>query len=410
MNGLPMSQVLPAISHDNDKKSMTWRYAVAGSRDLRIDLMRGIALVMMVVAHTEVMSIFNIFTWERFGLTTGAEGFVILSGFMLGMLNRARLNKVVLLTVSWGLYLRAWKIYRVNIIIILSFLGLAYIPFINVFEVTHFTDRFSGTSWSLYPVTPQIKETWFNIVLYLQIGPHQTQILGLYIFLLLLSPLFLAMLQKGKVLWLLSLSLLVYGCWQRWPVRVTAAEFEFAFPLLAWQFIFVLGMSCGWYKEELISFARTPPGKVAVTAMVLVALMLGFVAQNHTNPFMPPALLMHTISPADFNAFYHTWAAKNGLGPIRVLNDICLMVTVYLLLTWGWQPIYRLAGWFLIPLGQRSLYTFILHVYVVLVVSQFVTFDLWRQDWIMNTFVHAAALGALWLMAKYNVGARWIPN
>ncbi len=405
-----MSQVLPAISHDNDKKSMTWRYAVAGSRDLRIDLMRGIALVMMVVAHTEVMSIFNIFTWERFGLTTGAEGFVILSGFMLGMLNRARLNKVVLLTVSWGLYLRAWKIYRVNIIIILSFLGLAYIPFINVFEVTHFTDRFSGTSWSLYPVTPQIKETWFNIVLYLQIGPHQTQILGLYIFLLLLSPLFLAMLQKGKVLWLLSLSLLVYGCWQRWPVRVTAAEFEFAFPLLAWQFIFVLGMSCGWYKEELISFARTPPGKVAVTAMVLVALMLGFVAQNHTNPFMPPALLMHTISPADFNAFYHTWAAKNGLGPIRVLNDICLMVTVYLLLTWGWQPIYRLAGWFLIPLGQRSLYTFILHVYVVLVVSQFVTFDLWRQDWIMNTFVHAAALGALWLMAKYNVGARWIPN
>ncbi|MCR4458703.1 OpgC domain-containing protein [Pseudescherichia sp. L3] len=405
-----MSQVLPEIARYNDEKSTTWQYSVAGSRDLRIDLMRGIALVMMVVAHTEVMSIFNIFTWERFGLTTGAEGFVILSGFMLGMLNRARLHKVVLLTVSWGLYLRAWKIYRVNIIIILSFLGLAYIPFINVFEVTHFTDRFSGTSWSLYPVTPQIKETWFNIVLYLQIGPHQTQILGLYIFLLLLSPLFLGMLQKGKVLWLLSLSLLVYGCWQRWPVRVTAAEFEFAFPLLAWQFIFVLGMSCGWYKEELISFARTPPGKVAITAMVLVALILGFVAQNHTNPFMPPALLMHTISPADFNAFYHTWAAKNGLGPIRVLNDICLMVTVYLLLTWGWQPIYRLAGWFLIPLGQRSLYTFILHVYVVLVVSQFVTFDLWRQDWIMNTFVHAAALGALWLMAKYNVGARWIPN
>ncbi|VTO33998.1 Uncharacterised protein [Klebsiella quasipneumoniae] len=63
-------------------------------------------------------------------------------------------------------------------------------PYINVYEVTHFTDRFSGTSWSLYPLTPQIKETWFNIILYLQIGPHQTQILGLYIFLLLLSPLF----------------------------------------------------------------------------------------------------------------------------------------------------------------------------------------------------------------------------
>lgn len=172
-----MSHVAPSVAQEDDAKSTAWRYAVAGARDLIIDFMRGIALVMMVVAHTEVMSVFNIFSWERFGLTTGAEGFVILSGFMLGMLNRARLQKVVLLTVSWGLYLRAWKIYRVNIIIIVSFILLAYIPHINIFEVTHFTDRFSGESWSLYPVTPQIKETWFNIILYLQIGPHQTQIL-----------------------------------------------------------------------------------------------------------------------------------------------------------------------------------------------------------------------------------------
>ncbi|MCS3487012.1 hypothetical protein M2422_000652 [Enterobacter sp. SLBN-59] len=372
--------------------------------------MRGIALVMMVVAHTEVMSVINIFSWERFGLTTGAEGFVILSGFMLGMLNRARLQKVVLLTVSWGLYLRAWKIYRVNIIIIVSFILLSYIPHINLFEVTHFTDRFSGESWSLYPVTPQIKETWFNIILYLQIGPHQTQILGLYIFLLLLSPLFLGMLQKGNVWWLLGASLLVYGLWQRWPLRLTPSEFEFAFPLLAWQFIFVLGMASGWYKAELISFARTPAGKVVVVALVIVALILGFIAQNHTNPFMPPALLMHVIPPDGFNTFYHTWAAKNGLGPVRVLNDIALMVTVYLVLTYCWTPLNRLLGWFLIPLGQHSLYTFILHVYVVLLVSQFITFDLWRHAWIENTLVHAAALGILWLMAKYNVAARWIPN
>lgn len=405
-----MSQIAPVLINKDVEKPTTWRYIASDKRDLRIDFMRGIALVMMVVAHTEVMSIFNIFTWERFGLVTGAEGFEILSGFMLGMLNRVRLQKAVLLTISWGLYLRAWKIYRINIIIILSFLLLGYLPFINVFEVTHFTDRYSGTTWSLYPVTPQIKETWFNIVLYLQIGPHQTQILGLYIFLLLLSPLFLGMLQKGYVYWLLGLSLLVYGGWQMWPVRATPSQFEFAFPLLAWQFIFVLGMCSGWYKEDLISFARTPAGKVVLVALVIIALLLGFIAQNHTNPFMPPALLMHSLSPEDFNAFYHTWAAKNGLGPVRVLNDICLMVTVYLVLTWCWLPLYRLAGWFLIPLGQHSLYTFILHVYVVFLVSQFVTFDLWRQDWIVNTFIHAAALGVLWLMAKYNVAARWIPN
>lgn len=88
-----MSHIAPSLAQEDKSKSTTWRYAVAGARDLRIDFMRGIALVMMVVAHTEVMSVFNIFSWERFGLTTGAEGFVILSGFMLGMLNRARLQK-----------------------------------------------------------------------------------------------------------------------------------------------------------------------------------------------------------------------------------------------------------------------------------------------------------------------------
>ena len=175
-----MSHVAPSIAQEDDAKSITWRYSVAGARDLRIDFMRGIALVMMVVAHTEVMSIFNIFSWERFGLTTGAEGFVILSGFMLGMLNRARLQKWFCLRFL-GLYLRAWKIYRVNIIIIVSFILLAYIPHINVFEVTHFTDRFSGQSWSLYPVTPQIKETVQHYSLFAD-RPHQTQILGLYIF------------------------------------------------------------------------------------------------------------------------------------------------------------------------------------------------------------------------------------
>lgn len=410
MFAMSISQIAPESAREKLIKPVAWRYALADRRDLRIDFMRGIALVMMVVAHTEVMSVFNIFTWERFGLTTGAEGFVILSGFMLGMLNRQRLQKAVLLTISWGLWRRAWKIYQVNIIIILSIYLLSHLPFINTFEVTHFTDRYSGTSWSLFPTTPQIKETWFNIVLYLQIGPHQTQILGLYICLLLISPLFLGLLLKRKVWWLLAASLGVYCLWQCWPVRVTVSEFEFAFPLMAWQFIYILGMTCGWYKEELLSLARTPAGKVVVASLVIIALALAFVAQNHTNPFMPPALLMHVIAPEDFNAFYHTWAAKNGLGPVRVLNDISLMVTVYLLLTYFWKPIAYATGWFFIPLGQHSLYTFILHVYVVLAVSQVVTFDLWREAWLTNTLVHAAALGVLWLMAKYDVAARWIPN
>ncbi len=59
-----MSQIAPVLIKKDADKPTTWRYALSDKRDLRIDFMRGIALVMMVVAHTEVMSIFNIFTWK----------------------------------------------------------------------------------------------------------------------------------------------------------------------------------------------------------------------------------------------------------------------------------------------------------------------------------------------------------
>lgn len=116
-----MSRAASAILQKGTDKSIAWRYSLAGDRDLRIDFMRGIALVMMVVAHTEVMSIFNIFSWERFGLTTGAEGFVILSGFMLGMLNRVRLQKAVLLTVSWGFIFAHGKYIRLILLLLSLF-------------------------------------------------------------------------------------------------------------------------------------------------------------------------------------------------------------------------------------------------------------------------------------------------
>lgn len=50
----------------------------------------------------------------------------------------------------------------------------------------------------MYPVNEQVKEAWFNEIIFLQIGPHQTQILGLYFYLLLFSPLFLWLLNTGR--------------------------------------------------------------------------------------------------------------------------------------------------------------------------------------------------------------------
>lgn len=385
-------------------------YTSVDKRDLRIDMLRGMAMLMMVVAHVEVMSLFNILTWERFGLITGAEGFVILSGFVLGFLKRRQLQTEPLLSVSYSLIRRAVTLYVVNIVIILSILILGWISFIDIYELTHFVDRYSGVAYSMYPVSEQIKEAWFNQIIFLQIGPHQSQILGLYFYLLLLSPIFLWLLHAQRVFYLVILSLFLYCYFQLTQQHIVSAKFDSAFPLLAWQLIYVLGMSCGWYKDELLSLAKTQTGKWVIAAMVVIAMVMFFIAQNHTNLFMPSYLMLHVIPAEQFDWLYKNFAAKNELGPLRILNNACLIVSLYLLLTYCWLPINKLFGWFFIVLGQNSLYAFILHVYIVLLASQWVKFNLWEQHWVLNTLVHVLCLLALWLMAKFKVLKNIIPN
>ncbi|WP_261990762.1 hypothetical protein [Citrobacter meridianamericanus] len=77
-------------------------------------------------------------------------------------------------------------LYIVDIVIILTILILRHFSFVDTFELTHFTDRYSGVAYAMYPVSEQVKEAWYNEINFLQIGPHQSQILGLYFYLLIL--------------------------------------------------------------------------------------------------------------------------------------------------------------------------------------------------------------------------------
>ncbi|MBN8134117.1 hypothetical protein J0J29_24030, partial [Vibrio vulnificus] len=77
---------------------------------------------------------------------------------------------------------RAATLYVVNLVIIVSILVLGQLPWLNTFEVTHFVQRHDETPYALYPIAAQAREAWFNQILFLQIGPQQTQILGLYFY------------------------------------------------------------------------------------------------------------------------------------------------------------------------------------------------------------------------------------
>src|ERR687894_1954450 len=67
-----------------------WRYVAEGKRDLRFDLLRGFAVFAMVVDHLGGASWLYALTGGNRFLVSAAEGFVLISGVVAGIVYGAR--------------------------------------------------------------------------------------------------------------------------------------------------------------------------------------------------------------------------------------------------------------------------------------------------------------------------------
>ena len=382
----------------------------AGARDLRIDFLRGLVMATLLVVHVEVFSAFSLLAWERAGLISGAEGFVILSGLVIGMVQRQTLAREGRQAAVDKLLARAAQLWRVNVAVIGAIaLVLLFVPFLDAAAVTTFTDRGAQKVYDLYPKGAP-PPTWIAKAAVLQMGPHQIQILGLYVVLLAASPLAIFAFSRGKTRYVLGLSWLLYCLNVASPMRPTLAQFEYGFPLLAWQLLWFHGMAVGWHREAVLAFFEGPRGRVALAIAVGAFGACFFVAQNHTNPFAPAWAQIRVLPAPVFDWLYAEFFHKNGLGLGRLLNDAAALVVAYAALTRWWRPLHRAFGWFFVPIGQATLYVFVVHVFLILAITQVWPFGLDQGRWIANTALHAGVLAAVWLMVRFRVLYRWIPR
>ena len=97
----------------------------ATTRDLRIDFLRGIAMMCVIVDHSQRTSLLSWFSYERFWVVTAAEVFVVLSGVVLGMVYGPRLLRDGWLAVIKGLCRRALTLYVAFVAVTLSVLALS---------------------------------------------------------------------------------------------------------------------------------------------------------------------------------------------------------------------------------------------------------------------------------------------
>lgn len=396
-----------------------WRYDdTSASRDLRIDMVRGFIIVVVVVTHIEVTSPFAYASLKAIGAITGAELFVLLSGIVLGMVFPAAVARAG----EWGAAVAAWgrarKQYVVALAVILLIFAIGFVPFVDASAVTTFTDRGtgeggtgdSGRVYDLYPNGERLLDyppPWYAVrqFLLLEMGPWPFNIMGLFVVLSLAYPA-LMWLIKRRLWWLvLALSWGVYALHGFAPeVLRLPSQFDAVFPLALWQVLFTHGLVIGFYRRQIIRALTSLPGKIGVGIFVVgYAGILVYLWAGQAYGFTPvpfPADLYANLYDSGYQRIFLEWG--------RLVDLPLVLVCSYAVLTVAWKPIEKSMGWLWIPLGQASLYVFIVHVFFVLAVANIPGLD--RGSLWQGTLIHAAVIGIIFAMVRSRFLFRVIPR
>lgn len=397
------------LSKSNGYDMSKYSYPTDDGRDLRLDFLRGLIMLVVITVHMEYYSFFSLFVWERIGLISSAEGFVFLSGIVLGIVYKKRIIRDGFKSSALKLWKRSFQLYRVNLFVILSIALLGLLPFVDVFEVINWVPITEQNK--VFPLYPPSGTSWFNIVkqaLLLRIGPHQFQVIGLYVGLIAVAPLILYCLHQQKTVWLIATSCTLFWINQNYHFRITGALFEQGFPTLTWQLLFIIGMSSGYHQETVLGTMAKSKNKVLIITALCFSLAFLTLALNNPNAVFWPLRDLAGIDEAFYHDIYMSWFQKSTLGLGRIINNISLFIVFYYALTHYWVPINKLLGWLLIPLGQASLYVFILHVYFIILFSNtpLGSYD----NFLINTAIHTITILIIWAMVKRQFLFQFIPR
>lgn len=390
-------------------------------RDLRFDFLRGFAMLSVVAAHLEMFSWFNFLFWERLGIISAAELFVVASGLVLGVVNRRVSAREGVGQVAVRSLRRAFVLYRAQVAVILLVTGIAAMDILDMTALTTFTDRWANTTFLL---TPDPQDPWLTQLgqaLLLQRSPHQIQILGLYVLLLAFTPVMIWLLQNRFVGIYFALSWAFwFSEWLAPPDRMLLGmQFEYAFPPFAWQVLFTHALAVGYFRTEIGHWLSDRTRRHMIIAVsVLVAGLFFLFAQSSPNPSFPAWARLPLVTPERFDALYSAYFLKDELGLPRLLSVTAFFATAYALLTYFWRPIHKALGWFLIPLGEASLYVFLMHLVFVGIIDQLPgyfdtipAFDaVWPSRIWVNTALYIGTMVGLWLMVRHRFLFNIVPR
>ncbi len=297
-------------------------------RDLRIDLLRGLALVMIFINHIPDNAL-GLFTSRNFGFSDAAEAFVLISGISAALAYSPRRSPGARAWSPLSPWRRAFTLWWVQALIVLSiYLMIRWsLPLPGVAEMA-----------ATRNVTPVLQDPT-GLLAPLLLLTHQfncADILPLYILLLLATPALLGAARHWPM-GLLAISGLLWASAAWWSVnlRTWPTDHGWFFNPLSWQFLYVIGLVIGVAKHRGARLVpvRMPLVLVAGGVVIGSALWMQIPALADRGTVLLQALQDRMGSPDVMTSFDKTF-----LAPLRLIHILAL---AYLLS--AWPGLHRIA-------------------------------------------------------------------
>jgi hypothetical protein len=323
--------------------ALSGKAITAKVRDPRLDFFRGIAMLIIFVAHVP-QNLWTLYIPARFGWSDATEMFVFCSGFAAAIAFGGTFVKASFWYGAIRILYRVWQIYAAHISMFMFILAVVVAAdMLMVAPDMSYVDQLN-LGWFLEN-TGQGLAGLFTLTYV----PNYFDILPMYIGALVLVPIMMALARLHPLLAVGFSAALYCAAWAfdlHLPAEWTSDRGWFFNPF-TWQLLFFTGfaLSMRWIKA--------PPIKRPLVIMAAVFVVVTIPAANW-------AFAQHFEVLRDFRVLIWDLQDKTFFGPLRYLHFLALAYLAIALVKG--RERYLLQDWArpIITVGQNSLAVFLL--------------------------------------------------
>jgi len=345
-------------------------------RDHTVDLLRGFFICVVIVDHIGWFpSLFEVVSGRGRLFASAAESFLLISGVLVGRIRGREVKAGGFGVATLRLVRRAGVLAVWTAIVTLVLHAIAHI--------SGWRPAMAETLGDDGP----LRTVFDAITLRYCYGHHC--FLSLYAIYLLASPVVLWLMHRGYTRLVLAGSI---GLWFGALLVPGTSSWSTELSEQSWQVLFVIGVAVGFHADDLRARIRLTPAQrqtlfAAAVAASAITLALSWLFIDH------------------HSTLYLQLFKREEVGPGRLACALLWTGTLYAAVKRHEQTILRAVGRFFVPLGQHSLYVFLVHAVLIfpLLVDP-------MKNLLMGTIADATIVAFIWLLVDRKVLFKIIPS